>query len=222
MSETFSLVLAILLAGQTAVREKKSPDVKDADVARVLAEIEKLPKPPYRVNIPPEQGRFAQLMVEATRAKRVLEIGGSFGYASLWISRGLRHSGGKLLTIEFDKDRSSEAREYFKTAGVEDIVTLRQDDAFKAVPQLEGQFDLIFCHAWPQDCKKFFELSLPKLKPGGLFLAKGAVSQADRMKDFLAAVEKDPRLVTSVVQIGEDGYVVCLRKSAGALPAGEQ
>jgi predicted O-methyltransferase YrrM len=180
--------------------------------------VEKLPKPPYRVNVPPEQGRFVQLMVEATRAKRVLEIGGSFGYGSLWIARGLRHSGGKLITIELDKDRSREAREYFKTAGVDDIVTLRQDDAFKVVPQLEGQFDLIFCHAWAQDFKKFFELSLPKLKPGGLFLAKNAVSQADRMKDFLATVENHPQLITSIVQIGEDGFAVCLKKRAEATP----
>jgi len=186
------------------------------DLDQFLVELEKFGRENRRLNVPADHGRFLQTMVEVSKAQRALEIGASNGYSGLWIARGLRQTGGKLITIEYDKQRGGEAKENFAKAGMNDIVTLHLDDAFKVIPQLEGEFDFIFCDAWKPDYLKFFELTFPKLKPGGLFLAHNAVRQPNEMKDFLDTVKNHPQLITTIVQIGNDGFAVCYKKPAAA------
>lgn len=184
------------------------------DLDQFLGELEKFGRENRRLNVPADHGRYLQTMVEVSKAQRALEIGASNGYSGLWIARGLRQTGGKLITIEYDKQRGGEAKENFAKAGMNDIVTLHLDDAFKVIPQLEGEFDFIFCDAWKPDYLKFFELTFPKLKPGGLFLAHNAVRQPAEMKDFLDTVKSHPQLITTIVQIGNDGFAVCYKKPA--------
>jgi predicted O-methyltransferase YrrM len=186
--------------------ENAGSEVEDLDA--FLAELEAYGRRNRMMNVPREHGRFLQLMTQLSGAKRVLEIGASNGYSGLWIGRSLRATGGKLITIEFDKRRGGEARENFKRAGFDDIITLHIDDAFKVVPELEGQFDLIFVDAWKEDYLKFFKLTYPMLKDGGVFMAHNAISHAEAMSDFLETVKTHPRLITSVVQMGRDGFAV--------------
>ena len=178
----------------------------------LLVQLEEFGKEHNRMNVPREHGRFLQLMTELTHAQRVLEIGTSNGYSSIWIAKGLRATGGKLTTIEFDQERGNEAKENFKKAGLEDVVTLHIDDAFKVIPQLEEKYDLIFLDAWKPDYKKFFDIAFPKLNPGGVFLAHNAITSADKMRDFLDTVENHEELITSIVQMGGDGFSVSFRK----------
>jgi predicted O-methyltransferase YrrM len=164
------------------------------------------------MNVPPDHGRFLQLMTEMVQAKRVLEIGSSNGYSSLWIGKGLRATGGKLITIEYDEKRGGEARENFRKTGFDDIITLHIDDAFKVIPKLEGPFDLIFCDAWKEDYLKFFEMTLPMLEPGGLWMGHNAISHAQHMQDYMETAKTDPKLITSVVQMGGDGFCVSFKR----------
>ena len=189
------LVLALVLAPQAVAQE-----VKDLD--KILEEV----RAHGYLNVPAEHGRFLQLMTELSGAKRVLEVGTSTGYSGLWIARGLRHTGGKLVTIEIDKDRAATARANFKKAGVDDIVTVRQGDAFQVVPKLEGQFDLIFLDAG--SFKAFFDAVAPKLRPGGVLLSHNALSFKDDVQKMLDAAKADGRFLTSVVQIGSDGFAL--------------
>jgi predicted O-methyltransferase YrrM len=207
----------ILILGVSApiLAAEPAPAAETVDLDKFMAELEKFGRENRRLNVPADHGRFLQLLVEATKAQRALEIGASNGYSGLWIARGLRRTGGKLVTIEYDKVRGGEAKENFAKAGMDDIITLHLDDAFKVIPQLEGEFDLIFCDAWKDDYKKFFDLTFPKLKPGGLFVAHNAIQSADGMKDFLDAVKTDPRLITSIVQMGRDGFSVSIKRVEG-------
>lgn len=191
-------------------QEQEEPEITDLDA--YLTELEAYGRRNRMMNIPRDHGRYLQLMTELIQAKRVLEIGSSNGYSSLWIARGLRATGGELITIEYDERRGNEARVNFKKTGFDDIITLHLDDAFKVIPQLKGSFDLIFCDAWKEDYKKFFDLTFSKLKPGGLWMGHNAISQADHMQDFLKAVNNHPDLITSVVQIGGDGFSVSFKK----------
>jgi caffeoyl-CoA O-methyltransferase len=184
------------------------------DLDSFLKELEQFGKENRRLNVPPEHGRFLWTVTELTGANRALEIGTSNGYSSLWIGRGLRNTGGKLDTIEIDKDRGTEARENFKKAGFDDILTVHIGDAFKVIPTLEGKFDLIFLDAWKPDYKKFFDLTIDRLNPGGVFIAHNVVASAKDMSDFLEAIDKHPQLITSIVQLGRDGFSVSLKKRA--------
>jgi predicted O-methyltransferase YrrM len=155
-----------------------------------------------------EDGRFLRVMIAASHATRVLEIGGANGYSAIWIGLGLRQTGGHLTTIEFDPARAKTAAEHIRSAGLSDIVTMIPGDAFKEIPKLEGPFDFVFLDAWKRDYKRFLDLMLPRLVPRGLFLAHNVVNKQTEMRDFLDAIKNDPRLFTAIVTPSGEGMSV--------------
>jgi predicted O-methyltransferase YrrM len=159
-----------------------------------------------------EDGRFLRLMVASSGAKSALEIGAASGYSAIWIGLGLRETGGTLTTIEYDAPRAREARANIERAGLGDIVTVLSGDAFKEIPRLEGPVDFVFLDAWKRDYKKFLDLVYPRLSPGGLFLAHNVVNKRDEMPDFLAAIEGNPDLFTTIVAPSGEGVSVSWKK----------
>ena len=152
-----------------------------------------------------EDGRFLRLLVASTGAKRVLEIGAASGYSAIWMGLGLRQTGGRLTTIEYDAARAKEAQENVRRAGLSDVVTVVSGDAFKEVPKLQGDFDLVFLDAWKPDYKKFFDIVFPRVNPGGLFLAHNVINKKSEMGDFLKAIQALPNGFTTTVSPGHEG-----------------
>jgi predicted O-methyltransferase YrrM len=159
-----------------------------------------------------EDGKFLRLMVVSSRATRALEIGAASGYSAIWIGLGLRETGGKLTTIEYDPQRAREAKDNIRQAGLQDVVTVVAGDAFKEVPKVQGNVDFVFLDAWKPDYKKFFDLVLPRLARGGLFLAHNALNKRDEMGDFLVAVNTHPDLYTTIVAPSSEGVSVSWRR----------
>src|SRR4029453_19200025 len=91
-----------------------------ADVQKVLSEIKAKDKGLLAVS--EEDGRFLRLMIATKKAQRALEIGGASGYSAIWIGMGLRETGGRLVTIEYDPIRAKELAENIKRTGLSDIV----------------------------------------------------------------------------------------------------
>jgi predicted O-methyltransferase YrrM len=155
-----------------------------------------------------EDGRFLRVMIATSGATRVLEIGGAYGYSAIWMGLGLRQTGGRLTTIEFDPARARTATDNVRKAGLSDIVTVLTGDAFSVIPALEGEFDFVFLDAWKRDYKHFLDVMLPRLRPHGLFLAHNVVNKQDEMRDFLAAIKDDSRLLTTIVTPSGEGISV--------------
>ena len=155
-----------------------------------------------------EDGRFLRLLVATGHTQRALEIGGASGYSAIWIGLGLRETGGRLVTIEYDPVRAKEAAANISKAGFSDVVQVVSGDAFKEIPKLQGTFDLVFLDAWKPDYKRFFDIVYPRLDPGGVFLAHNVVNKASEMEPFLKAIENHPGLFTSVVSPGSEGMSV--------------
>jgi len=159
-----------------------------------------------------EDGRFLRTLVTATRAQRVLEIGSASGYSGIWMGLGLRDTGGRLVTVEFDPVRAREAAAHIKAAGLSDIVTVVPGDAFVEIPKLAGTFDMVFLDAWKPDYKRFFDLVFPRLTPGGVFLAHNVINKKSEMGEFLAAIESHPQALTSIVSAGHEGISMTVRR----------
>jgi predicted O-methyltransferase YrrM len=179
------------------------------DVARLLDEIKA--KDTGMLAVSEEDGRFLRTMVAAAGAKRALEIGGASGYSGIWIGLGLRETGGRLMTIEYDPARARELAANIKRAGLSDIVEVRAGDAFQHVPKVPGTFDFVFLDAWKRDYKRFLDLILPRLDAGGLFLAHNVVNKKSEMGDFLAAIEA-PGLFSSIVSPSGEGISVSYKR----------
>ncbi len=179
-------------------------------VARLLAGIRAADKGQLAVS--EEDGRFLRVLVGATHAKHVLEIGAASGYSAIWIGMGLRQTGGRLVTIEYDPARAKEAAANIQRAGLSDIVQVIGGDAFTEIPKIQGPFDLVFLDAWKPDYKKFFDLVFPRVAPGGLFLAHNVINKKNDMLDFLAAIQTHPNALTTTVSPGHEGISITYKK----------
>jgi caffeoyl-CoA O-methyltransferase len=159
-----------------------------------------------------EDGRFLRVLIGSTGARRVLEIGAASGYSAIWMGLGLRETGGRLTTIEFDPVRAREAADNIRRAGLQDVVHVIAGDAFTAIPTVPGTFDLVFLDAWKPDYKKFFELVFPRLEPGGLFLAHNVINKRNEMLDFLEAIARHPQALTTTVSPGHEGISITYKR----------
>ncbi len=167
-------------------------------------------------NVSQEDGRYLAALVGQLGAKQVLEIGTSNGYSSIWLAQALAQTGGRLITLEIDKHRHELALENFRKAGLEHLIDARLGDARTMIPEIEGRWDLVFIDGWHADYSTYLELILPNVRAGGLVVAHNVKSHAHLMREFLAAIEKDPTLVTHFLVDGRSGLSVSQKK--GSLP----
>jgi predicted O-methyltransferase YrrM len=202
----------VLLLSLLAAAPGWAQALSDAEYDQVLVEMENFAKQHERLNVPRDHGQFLEQMTVITNAKRVLEMGTANGYSSLWIAKALRTTGGKLDTIEYDQDYAAEAVANFKKAKVDHLATVYADDAFKVVPKLKGPYDLIFIDVGKYSYLKLFEMTLPLLRPGGVFLAHDAIRQPEDMPDFLQKIKTHPDVLSSIVQMGDNGFAMVVRK----------
>lgn len=194
-------------AGQGDAQLEKPPvpvDEFEKNALEVLADINSNQQ--FR-NVPENDGRLLRIMVQSMGAKHAVELGTSTGISGIWLGLGLRETGGKLTTYEIDAERAQIARENFKRAGLDDVITIVEGDAHEEVTKLDGQIDLIFLDADKEGYIDYLNKLLPLLRPGGVVLAHNI---NPRMADpaFMKRITEDPNLETVV----RGGMSISLKK----------
>lgn len=177
--------------------------VPQGDVTALLERIKAADQ--GQLAISEEDGRFLRVLVATRATRRALEIGGASGYSGIWIGQGLRQTGGRLISIEYDPLRAKEAVDNIAHAGLSDIVQVIHGDAFVEIPKLTGTFDMIFLDAWKRDYRRFFELTFPSLDAGGVFLAHNVVNKRSEMGDFFDAIDNVPGAWSTIVAPSGEG-----------------
>ena len=177
--------------------------VPQGDVTALLERIKAADQ--GQLAISEEDGRFLRVLVATRGTRRALEIGGASGYSGIWIGQGLRQTGGRLISIEYDPLRAKEAADNIAHAGLSDIVQVIHGDAFAEIPKLSGTFDMIFLDAWKKDYRRFFELTFPSLDAGGVFLAHNVVNKRSEMGDFFDAIDNAPGAWSTIVAPSGEG-----------------
>jgi len=157
--------------------------------------------------IPPVTGKFLALLCASAPSGGVLEVGTSGGYSSLWLSLACRARGDHLTTFEILEEKVARANETFEIAQVTDQIQLIHGDAREVI---SGYKDIAFCFL---DAEKdtyldIYEKVIPNLVSGGILAADNAINHADKLADFIAQAEDDPRVDALVVPIGK-GILVC-------------
>ena len=131
----------------------------------------------------------------------MLEIGGSRGYSSIWLGAGVRHLGGRVLSLEADPEKVEAWRANVAEAGLEETVELIDGDAFETLPQIQDVFDIVFIDAEKEDYERLFELARDKVEPGGLFVADNVLSHEDPLGEYSKARQADPTLESVTVPL---------------------
>jgi predicted O-methyltransferase YrrM len=157
--------------------------------------------------VPPETGKFLALLAALAPAGQWLEIGTSAGYSTLWLSLACQVVGQTVTTLEVLPEKAKLARETFRDAAVENLVTLVEGDARR----LLGNYDKIafcFLDAEKDVYAECYELIVPRLVRGGLLIADNALSHRDELEPVLQRALRDKRVDALVMPIGT-GDLVC-------------
>ena len=155
-----------------------------------------LPSAQRSRQVAPTTGRFLFALVASRPGARVLEIGGSRGYSTVWIAAGARVAGGTVVSIEADPAKWEAWHRNVEDAGVE--VDLVEGDAFAALPR---PADIVFLDAEKDDYERLFALERPALGAGAIVVADNVLSHPDPLAQYAAARQADPKLESVTVPL---------------------
>ena len=208
------IVVAASCAGfflQARVSEFKSasPSLANSEVEKkILTVLEEMVKSKQTyLSVPLQDGKALRLLTEAVASKNVVEIGTSTGYSGLWFCLALQATGGHLTTFEIDHQRATIARNQFKQAGVEKMVTVVEGDAHQEVAKLKLTIDVAFIDADKEGYVDYLNKILPLVRPGGMILAHNV----EMVPDYVKAVTTNAGL-ESIFYMEGGGLSVTLKK----------
>jgi caffeoyl-CoA O-methyltransferase len=169
----------------------------------------------------PIEGRFLELLVWATEARRVLEVGTYSGFSSLSMAAGLPPDG-HIDTCEISEQHAEVARRYIERSPYADRITVHLGPAGETIERLEGEWDLVFIDADKVNYRRYYDAVLPRLAERGLIavdntLWSGRVLDDDdgsddtrAIKEFNDYVRSDAR-VSCVMLTVRDGVTLIRR-----------
>jgi predicted O-methyltransferase YrrM len=160
------------------------------------------------LNITRDTGKLLAVLVRATLARRVLEIGTSNGYSTLWLADAARAIGGAVTTIESSEYKVALATTNFARSGLAAFITLVHDDAGRVLGRsADDAFDLVFLDSerfeyvgWWPDLKRV-------LRPGGLLVVDNAISHVEEMAPFVTLVAAETSFTTTLVPVGNGEFL---------------
>jgi predicted O-methyltransferase YrrM len=164
------------------------------------------------LNLEPDTAQLMSILVRSSKCQRMLEIGTSNGYSTIWLAHAAVTTGGHVSSIERDAAKMAMADSNLIRAGLRDKVTLLLGDATKIVAEQEGTFDFVFFDADRLSAPEQLKLLLPKLESGALVLADNVHSHPDQIAPYLAAVTALPDFDHMVVSVGK-GLSIAYKQS---------
>jgi caffeoyl-CoA O-methyltransferase len=174
----------------------------------------------HDMNVPASDGKLLYDIIIRNNYTSALEIGTSTGHSAIWIAWALSKTGGKLITIEIDKDRHKQALVNFKEAGLDAYIDAHLADAHKLVYELKGPFDFVFSDADKWWYKDYFMAVDPKITKGGCYTAHN-VRKYHRLQgngmgggisEFINYVDSLPGYETTIDESGA-GVSISYKKS---------
>ncbi len=178
--------------------------------------------------VTPAVGNFLASLVQMNKVYNILEIGTAIGYSTLWLAKAVKLTGGHVTTIDMNLDRQKRALDYFKRAGIDNLVTSLGGDARAILPTLDSTFDFVFIDAAKGEYLEYLELVYPLIDQGGLLVVDnvlfrgwvipGAVFDlkynrlVSGIREFLQRLCHNSQFTTSILPLG-DGLSVSIKQN---------
>ena len=167
------------------------------------------------LNLEPATARLLSMLVRSSRRTRLLEIGTSNGYSTIWLAWATHPMGGHVTSIEREAHKLSLADGNLRQAGLREVVDLIHGDATQVVATLAGPFDCVFFDADRKSAPSQLALLLPKLTAEVFLLADNALSHPQEIAAYLAAVQALPQFEHLIIPIGK-GLSIAYRPTDNA------
>ena len=154
-------------------------------------------------NVEPETAELLGVLVRALQAKRVLEIGTSNGYSTIWLADAADAVGGSVVSLDVEPERTELARSNLTDAGVAGLVELRTEDAgaFLAAAG-DSAWDLVFLDAERPAYAGYWPDLVRVLRPNGLLVVDNTLSHANQLVEFSELVHEHEGVTSTLVTVG--------------------
>jgi len=184
----------------------------DANLRTLLNELEEMGKSNdasvqdrrrKMLNLEPATAQLLNMFVRSSRRQRLLEIGTSNGYSTIWLAWAVQAVGGHVTSIDRDEDKHALADTNLRRAGLRAAVDLVRGDATQVVATLPGPFDCVFFDADRYSAPAQLALLLPKLSSDVFLFADNALSHPDEIAGYLSALAALPDFERLIVPVGK-------------------
>jgi predicted O-methyltransferase YrrM len=177
---------------------------------RVLRRIEGSDRWRYLPIVGRDRGRVLVELVRRHRPRRILEVGTFVGYSAILMGRELGRDS-EIVTIEMDREAAELARRNIQEAGIEPRVEVLVGDALEIIPEVEGEFDMVFLDADKGEYFEYLRLVEGKLRKGSVVVADNVRSSSYSMRDYLDHVRNSGLYESRFIRAGWDGMEVSVR-----------
>jgi caffeoyl-CoA O-methyltransferase len=171
------------------------------------------------------QGRVLAMLSKMIAPKHILEIGTYTGYSAICLAEGLQPDG-LLHTIDINEELSDLVEGFITKAGLHDRIKTYTGDALSIIPTINEEFDLVFIDADKENYSRYYDLVLPRIRPGGFIIADNVLWSGNVLKpsvemdeetraidDFNKKVQADVRVENVLLPV-RDGLMVIRKTSA--------
>lgn len=157
-----------------------------------------------RRHLEPEAAALLSVVCRATAARRVVEIGTSTGYSTLWLARAVQATGGSVLSVDVDAAAQQRAAATLTRVGLRDQVHLRCADGGAVLRELaDGSQDVVLLDSERTAYAGWWPDPLRVLRPGGLLVIDNVLSHPDEVAEVRARIAADPTLAWTVSPVGK-------------------
>jgi predicted O-methyltransferase YrrM len=150
-------------------------------------------------------GTLINLLVKEAGARRILEVGSSYGYSTTWLAEAAREVDGRVTSLELHRAKTDYAQRQLERAGLGRFVQFRVGDALAALAELPGPFDFALIDLWKDLYVPVFELLHPKLAPGAIIVADNMLqpeSARPHARAYRARVRAAPEMSSVLLDVG--------------------
>ena len=202
------LFLAVIFSASANLIWAQFPEIKTELDRKVVSFLEENANNWRDMNIPMSDGKILYDIIVENNYKSAVEIGTSTGHSAIWIAWALSKTGGKLITIEINKDSYIKARGNFKQSGVADFIDPRLGNAHQLVSELNGQYDFVFSDADKNWYKNYFISMEPKIVSGGCFVAHNVSQRTRGIREFIEYIESLDTYKTTINNTSRSGMSI--------------
>jgi predicted O-methyltransferase YrrM len=154
-------------------------------------------------NVEPPTAELLGVLIRASRARRILELGTSNGYSTIWLGDAAQSTGGSVLSVDNDSERTELARGNLRAVSLERLVELRTEDAAHTLERSpDDEWDFMFLDAERPAYPGYLPDLLRALAPGGMLAIDNVISHDRELGEFTSLIEAHWELTQTVVPVG--------------------
>ena len=182
----------------------------------------KIPHEKRMLAITKDTGIFYNILLKTHKPKKILEIGTSVGYSTLWFADAIIGKNSKIITIEQNHKKINIAKKNFRKAGVFNMIEIKEGMAKDVLIELKksiksnakNYFDFVFIDADKEEYSFYFDICLSMLKKDGIIAADNILFPKrfkKHVKKYLNHVHKTPFVESITIPIG-NGQEISFKK----------